>query len=468
MNLEVAKKLISEYVARHSDFIMKSDVSERYYKVENDILLDKEHCFEDIKNPLRSADNRVPFSFYNLLVNQKASYLFTYPPIFDTKNNELNALITDTLGDSYAKKCKDLCVNASNSGMAWLHYWYDEEKGFCYAVVPSTQVIPVWSKKLDKKLLAVLRYYTDIDDEGISWTVYEYWTDTQCQAFRCRNGKEYSIRNDLADYPMFFYDTAATGEDNSSNIYTHNMGDVPFIAFANNNLKTSDLDNIKKLIDSYDKTYSGFVNDLEDIQQVLFVITNYGGITENGEKGVYEFLRNLKKYKTISLDSAGTGDQSGLSTITIEIPVEARKELLETTRKAIFSMGQGIDPQQQGFDSTSGEAMKFLYSLLELKAGLMETEFRLGFGELIRAICRYHNKDVKNIIQTWTRNAIRSESELVDICSKSKGIISDKTIIKNHPLVDDPEQEEKQIAKEQKEQQDIYNDEGDNGKGGDE
>ncbi len=119
-------------------------------------------------------------------------------------------------------------------------------------------------------------------------------------------------------------------------------------------------------------------------------------------------------------------------------------------------MGQGVDPQQQSFDNTSGEAMKFLYSLLELKAGLMETEFRLSFGELIRAICRHYNKQVKNIIQTWTRNAIRSDSELVDICSKSKGIISDQTIIKNHPLVDDPEQEEKQIVKERSEQ-DIYN-----------
>ena len=468
MDLDVAKKLISNYVAGHCDFVTKADVAERYYKVENDILFYKEHCPDELKNPLRSADNRVPFSFYNLLVNQKASYLFTYPPIFDTKDNDLNTLIVDTLGDDYAKKCKDLCVNASNSGMAWLHYWDDNEKGFCYAVVPSTQVIPVWSKKLNKKLLAVLRYYTDIDDDGISWTIYEYWTDTQCQAFRRRNGKEYSIRNDLMDYPMFFYDIPTANDNSYSNIYTHNMGVVPFIPFANNNLQTLDLDNIKKLIDSYDKTYSGFVNDLEDIQQVLFVLTNYGGMREEGVKGIVDFLRKLKKYKTINLDSAGTGDQSGLSTITIEIPVEARKELLEITRKAIFSMGQGIDPQQQSFDSTSGEAMKFLYSLLELKAGLIETEFRLGFGELVRAICRYHNKDVKNIIQTWTRNAIRSESELIDICSKSKGIISDKTIIKNHPLVDDPEQEEKQIAKEQKEQQDIYNDDGYNGKGGDE
>ena len=301
MDLDVAKKLISNYVAGHCDFVTKADVAERYYKVENDILFYKEHCPDELKNPLRSADNRVPFSFYNLLVNQKASYLFTYPPIFDTKDNDLNTLIVDTLGDDYAKKCKDLCVNASNSGMAWLHYWDDNEKGFCYAVVPSTQVIPVWSKKLNKKLLAVLRYYTDIDDDGISWTIYEYWTDTQCQAFRRRNGKEYSIRNDLMDYPMFFYDIPTANDNSYSNIYTHNMGVVPFIPFANNNLQTLDLDNIKKLIDSYDKTYSGFVNDLEDIQQVLFVLTNYGGMREEGVKGIVDFLRKLKNIKQLIL-----------------------------------------------------------------------------------------------------------------------------------------------------------------------
>ena len=43
MELDVAKKLISDYVAGHSDFIMKSDVAERYYKVKNDILSDKEY-----------------------------------------------------------------------------------------------------------------------------------------------------------------------------------------------------------------------------------------------------------------------------------------------------------------------------------------------------------------------------------------------------------------------------------------
>ena len=51
---------------------------------------------------------------------------------------------------------------------------------------------------------------------------------------------------------------------------------MPFIFFSNNDEGTSDLNDIKELIDSYDKIYSGFVNDLEDIQEIIFVLTNYG------------------------------------------------------------------------------------------------------------------------------------------------------------------------------------------------
>ena len=455
MDLDTAKKLIADKVSGHSDFCLRAETAFRYYSVKNDILTskNKDPCEGDVENPLRNADNRIAFSFHNLLVNQKASYLFTAPPLFDVKDQALNALITDTLGDAYAKKCKDLCVDASNAGIGWVHYWQDEE-GFQWAVVPPSQVIPIYTKRLDKKLLAVVRYYTEIDDDGRSWDVYEYWNDKQCQAFRRENNQDTTIAHDLQLCPMFA-EFAGAGQSKADNEYNHNFGTVPFIPFGNNNLLSSDLDNVKSLIDAYDKTYSGFVNDLEDIQEIIFVLTNYGGIREEGNKGIVEFLRNLKKYKTIPLDSAGTGDTTGLSTLTIEIPTEARDKLLDITRKAIFDMGQGIDPQQQGFDNTSGEAMKFLYSLLELKAGLMETEFRLGFGELVRAICKYHGKKIRSIIQTWTRTAIRNDAELVDMCAKSKGIISDKTIIKNHPLVDDPEEEEKQLEKERQDS-DIY------------
>ena len=143
--------------------------------------------------------------------------------------------------------------------------------------------------------------------------------------------------------------------------------------------------------------------------------------------------------------------------MTIDIPIEARKELLDITRKAIFDMGQGVDPQQQGLDGTSGEAMKFLYTLLELKAGMMETEFQLGFNELIRAICAANGTTDVTITQIWTRTSVKNDGDLVDMCSKSMGVVSKRTILAHHPFVEDVNEEIKQIEAEEAEQG-IYDD----------
>lgn len=443
MELEAAKKLIEKYDGLDAVRLKKAEVALRYYLGDNDIMYrkPKDKCDE----PLRNADNRIAFNFHSLLVDQKASYMFTAPPLFDTKDDTLNEIVAATLGDGYAKKCKDLCVDASNAGVGWLHYWINEKKGFCYGVIPSMQVRPVYSLRLEKELEAVLRTYRMVDDNGDEWQIYEIWNDKECQAYRKRAEM-------FQPFDMFSY-VNLDGMAEPTNTFRHDFGAVPFIPFPNNNVCTGDLDKIKNLIDSYDKTYSGFVDDLEDIQQVVFVLTNYGGAD------LKQFLSDLKYYKTIQVESAGSDDKSGVSTLTIDIPVEARDKLLDITRKAIFDMGQGIDPQQQGFDNTSGEAMKFLYSLLELKAGLMETEFRAGFGELVRAIGRYYGKEPEQIVQTWTRTSIRNDAELVDMCQKSVGVISTKTILKNHPFVENAEDEEKELAAEKEQtakETDIY------------
>ena len=92
-----------------------------------------------------------------------------------------------------------------------------------------------------------------------------------------------------------------------------------------------------------------------------------------------------------------------------------------------------------------------MYSLLELKAGIMETEFRLGFNKFIRLICNYLDIEINNINQTWNRTAITNDSDLAAMAKDSVGIVSNKTIIKNHPFVEDLEEELEQIRKEKKE-----------------
>ena len=442
MDIEVIKKLIRKYQAGHTDFVRQIAKARAYYRNETDIMFPplKEER-EKKEKPLRNADNRIPFNFHGLLVNQKASYMFTAPPLFDLGEKKANKDLVKFLGDKYPKLCKDLCIEASNCTVGWLHVWCDKKSTWKYAIVPAEQVIPVWSDSLEKELLGVFRSYQNIDDDtGDTYIIYEYWNETECAAYRLKTGDEL---DQLLPYQMFMVDPMLC---EYTDTYQHGVGEVPFFPFFNNNIDTDDLKNIKPLIDVYCKVFSGFVNDLEDIQEVIFVLTNYGG-TDLGQ-----FLRDLKDYKAIQIESDGDGDHSGVSTLTIELPVEAREKLLEITRKCIFEQGMGIDPDPQNFGNSSGVALQFLYSLLEQKAGLQETEFKLAFGSFIRCVCRLQGIPIKydTIVQTWTRTSLKNDQELSQIASQSKGIVSDETIVAHHPWVEDPEKE-MELLKEQEE-----------------
>ncbi len=429
----------------YKKFLVSSKEAERYYRNENDILRKSKKSRE--VEPLRNADNRIPRNFHGLLVNQKAAYMFTAPPLFDVGEKQINLKIAEILGDRYAKACKDLCVNASNSSVAWLHYWVTEEGTFEYGVIDSNQILPIFSSDLNQRLLALLRNYKILDESnGKEMVIWEYWTKKESFAFRTE-AKGYSHLN-LQYYP--FYSDSPEIEDGY--YLSHNYGEVPFIPFYNNNIEKNDLNDIKPLIDAYDKVFSGFLNDLEDTQEIIFVLTNYGGTD------LEEFLHDLKKYKTIQLEDDGSGDGKGsLETLTISIPIEAREKFLEITRKAIFEQGMGVDPDPQKFGTASGVALKYLYSLLELKAGFMETEFKLGFAHFVRAICRYLGVKCERIIQTWTRTAVTNDAELAEICQKSVGTVSTESILKAHPLVEDVEKEKEQLEVEEKKEQEKSN-----------
>ena len=202
-----------------------------------------------------------------------------------------------------------------------------------------------------------------------------------------------------------------------------------------------DLPLYKDLIDAYDKVVSGFANDMEDVQEIIFVLKNYGGEDKT------EFVQDLRQCKVIKVEADG-----GVDTIRAEIPHEARGAFLDRVRRQIFVSGMGVDPDPERFGDSSGVALKYLYSLLELKAGMMETQFRTGFAELVCAICRVEGMaEPAKIIQTWARNMVQNDLETAQIAAQSVGVISDQTIVKNHPWVDDAEAELKQMKKEKEE-----------------
>lgn len=395
-----------------------------YYQNKNDILrfkspanlIDDRNAF----NPFRNADNRISHNWFNILVNQKAGYLFTYPPIFDVSDTETNKKIINTLGDNFAKVCKDLCIDASCYGKAYLHLWKDPTLRF--TTIDPSQIVAIHSEDIKRDLLAVIRIYESVVNLKKT-TIYEYWDDNFLYVFYEDDG--------IKAYNKF---------ENDTNVFKHSFKSVPFIEFKNNNLSESDLNSVKSLIDVYDKVFSGFVNDIEDIQQVILVLTNYGG------EDLQTFLSDLKRYKAIDMQKDSDDNSSGVSTMSIDIPIEARQTILDITRKQIFVSGQGVDPQFDANITASGIAIKHLYGLLDLKCGLMETEFRAGFNKLIRVVL--DTLDVKNIQiidQTYTRAYIQNDIEQAEVLAKLAPFTSVVTLAKNNPLVDDFEVEIKHL-----------------------
>lgn len=408
MELNKIRQLITNNIRIEKEILN----NKRYYEVENDITRKGVKPKNESKDPLRSADNRIAHNYHQILVDEKAAYLFTYPILFDIDNNvEVNEAVTMVLGEDFPRKCKNLCIEASNTGLGWLHYWIEEPK-FKYELVNTEEVIPRYSNGLEKELEAIIRYYKTYEEvEGLLedqlFCYIEYWTKEEMQRWKFKD----SYMGSIVETEKII----------------HNLKEVPFIEFNNNKSKKSDLKKYKYQIDLIDKVMSGYANDMEDIQQIIYILEGYGGTDLN------EFLSDLKRYKTVKND--GGGD---LKTLQIDIPTEARKIILDTLRRQIYESGQGLQQDMESVSNSSGVALKFFYRKLELKAGLLETEFRSGFATLVKAILRFLNvENYKKINQTWTRNMISNDLENSQIAQASMGIIPKKIILANHPWVDD-------------------------------
>ena len=423
---------INRIIKANQKYVNQVALAKKYYDNENGFEEVTEKRVNELiadveSNPLRRADNKVPFNYHQILTDQKAAYLFGEMVLL--KSMDKAGLDTSGFDEELMTFSKDLhrilgilSVEASNAGHGWAYAYIDQDSKFKVASLDAEEIIPVYDTTIEHRLMYVIRHYTSGKSKIIEWyapTTMMQWKD-----------------NKLSDAgPLFM-----TGED--AGAWDH----LPFVEFNNTPRKTDDLHKYKALIDVYDKTVSLYANDIEDMQQLIFVLVNYGG-TELGE-----FLEDLKKYKAVNMDASGK-----LETLKVEIPVEARMKLLELLDRSIWMSGQGVDPRMENMGNLSGTALKQLYGLLELKASQMESEFRDGITKLVDLYKNYLNITKKGdyseveVDQIYTRSMISNELELITMAQNSKDVISDETIIANHPWVEDVAQELDRLAKQKEE-----------------
>ena len=414
---------------------------QRYYEGDTDILGRKRLVVGEggqLVEAENLANNKLVHNFVRKLVDQKVGYLLSLPFAIQTNNEEYQKMLNDIFDKSFMRTLKNLGKEAINKGKAWLHVYYNEDGELSFKKIPSEEIIPLWRDAAHTDLDAVIRVYEVETFEGTEKkivTKVEFWN---------REGIRRYILDDNLLIPdveagEFAPHVAVINADGTEQGF--NWERVPFICFKYNDEEIPLVKFVKSLVDDYDRQKSDNSNNLEDLPNSIYVIKNYDG-TDLGE-----FRRNLSAFRAVKVT-----DEGGVDTISLNIDTEAFKTHIEQLRKDIYEFGRGVDTQTERFGAErSGVALKFLYADLDMDANIIETEFQASFEELLWFINQHiynttgqdYSDEVVDII--FNRDIIINEADVIQNAKASVGIISDETIVANHPWVTNTQAEMERI-----------------------
>lgn len=422
-----------------------------YYRGKHDILHKKRTAIGE-NGELITLDNlpnsRIVDNQFRKMVDQKANYLVGQPFVIRSDNQEFaDALQPYLMTKQFSRLIKAVTRDALCCGIGWLYPYYDDNGSLTFRRLRPYEVIPLWADEEHTRLDAAIRVYDMTEYVGNTEKVVhrvEVYDDTGIHYFTLDGGNLTPIEPFNAPYIM-------AGDQ------AYNWEHIPLVAFKCDAEETPLLTRCRSMQDGLNEIESQWQDQMqEDPRNTIMVLVNYDG------ENLGEFRRNLATYGAVKVrsDSSGGGD---VRTLQIEVNAENYQTLVQQFKKAIIENCMGYDAKDDRLGSNANEMnIKSMYSDIELDTNGMETEYQAAFEELIWFItCHIANVgggDFENeqYELIFNRDILISESSAIADCRNSMGVISNETIVANHPWVDDVQGELDRLAAEKEENLDLY------------
>lgn len=435
-----------------------------YYDGEQDIK-DRKRTAIGSDGKLTEVDNlpnnRICDNQYAKMIDQKANYLCGKPITFDTKSSEF----ADALGAVFDRRRQRLirivAEMALKGGVAWICPYYNERGELAFAAFPAHEILPFWADAEHTELDCAVHYFSvwEYKDNGERDLVHkvEVFHGGGIERFIWDGGV--LLPDNDADSGPYVKLTDLKGA-----VKAYNWDKIPLVCFKYNHRERPLLSRVKGLQDALNVMISNFANNMEeDARNTILVIHNYDG------ENLGEFRTNLATYGAVKVRSF-EGSDGGVDTLQIMVNADNYKVIIDQLKKSIIENARGYDAKDERLSGSPNQMnIQSMYSDIDLDANGMETEFQAAFEDLLwfirmdlanRGLGNFENESV-NVI--FNRDVMINESEAIDNCGKSAGMISDESILKQHPWVIDPEEEMRRLKEEKKaaaesaqEYQDIF------------
>ena len=232
------------------------------------------------------------------------------------------------------------------------------------------------------------------------------------------NGSEIKVLKDKTSYLTKKISTAI-----SSKIETSNYSILPIIPLYNGLSRRSRLNpSLKSKIDLLEIILSDFGNNLEDMQDIYWLIKNYDG------QDLGTFLTELKKYKTLRVQEDGD-----VKSQTVEVPYQAREIAIKILKKQIFSDSMALDTEEMSGTLTTVE-INARRENLNLKVDDFENEV-YEFMYKVMTIFEEVEGDQGEYEISFIRSGLINQNEIIDNIVKIRADIDQRTALELNPMI---------------------------------
>ena len=448
---------------KHSPQRIKQIKRHLYYDNEHDILSRRRTMIGDggeLQEVKNLPNNRIIDNQYAKMVNQKANYLLGQPFVITGKNTRYIELLKEIFNKRFMKILKNGGKAALNGGIAWLYPYYTDDGKFSFRLFPGYEVLAFWKDSEHTILDFAVRLYLVEGYEGTTLKLIE-----KVEVYDLKGVHKFvldgemlvpdvSTNNELSDIPY------VSVKNDDGTVIGINWQKIPLIPLKYNDQEIPLIKKVKTLQDGINVMLSDFENNMqEDSRNTILILTNYDG------QDLGEFRRNLATFGAVKVRCDGE-TKGGVETLEITVNADNYKVILEIFKKALIENAMGYDAKDDRLSGSPNQMnIRSMYSDIDLDANDMEAELQDAFEEILWFV-NVHlfntgqgDFDEEKVDIIFNRDMLMDEEAIIDGIKNSEGILSNQTLVAQHPWVEDVEDElqkideEKQRAVEEMERQ---------------
>lgn len=409
---------ILEAIREHRSSILYNIAvdAEEYDRQRNVTILARQKLLYDMrgvaKPDLYGANHKICSNFFNRFVNQETNYLLGNGVILENEANK------EKLGKNFDSKIQKAGRSALVQGVSFIFWNLDHVESF-----KLTEFVPLYDEETGV-LMAGIRFWQVDRDKPLRATLYEIdgYTD-----YIKKRKSNLEIQNKKRPYKQIVKQSVIDGVEVEPG---GNYYGFPIVPLWGNIHHQSELIGLRENIDAYDLIKSGFINELDDVSQVYWVLKDCGGMDD------IDFAKFLDRVRATKVAGLPDGDDGAVAEPhSIEIPSAAREAALERIKTDMYEDFQAFNVSTLMGGQKTATEINAAYTPLDLKTD--------GF-EYCVLDCLYEIFRLADIDDnpTFKRNKIQNQLEQTQMVLMAATYIDDETILNKLPWLTQEEVQE--------------------------